>query len=152
MRRARFITTILLALTILMTFGATAAAAASPNPALGPVWTGAQLAGQTSAREVVPTPIAWTGAYSVYRTGAFVTQKTGTWCVGASSQMMLNLIKKTHDTSYATQAALMTYARAHELQPTAEPGADPRGWANALTHSRAGDVYGSVVRLAGRRP
>ena len=138
MRRARFVSAILLALTILMTLGATAAAAASPNPALGAVWTGAQLAGPTPARQVGPPPVGWTGSYNVYRTGAFVTQKTGTWCVGASAQMMLNLIRKTHDTSYATQAALIAYARAHELQSTAEPGADPRGWANALTNAGAG--------------
>jgi hypothetical protein len=32
----------------------------------------------------------------------------------------------------------MAYARAHELQPASEPGADPRGWANALTRAGAG--------------
>jgi len=52
--------------------------------------------------------------------------------------MMLNLITSKNDTSYASQAALMAYARAHELQSASEPGADPRGWANALTHAGAG--------------
>jgi hypothetical protein len=138
MRTARLVATLLLSLTILMTLGATAAAAASPNPAPGLVWTKTQLGLLTSGRRGEALPVTWTGTYNVYRTGAFVTQKTDSWCVGASSQMMLNLIIGTNDTSYAGQATLMAYARAHELQPASEPGADPRGWANALTHAGAG--------------
>jgi hypothetical protein len=138
MRTARVVGTLLLALTVLMTLGATAAAAASPNPAQGLVWTRAPLGLRTAGLRGVPPPVPWTGTYNVYRAGAFVTQKTDQWCVGASSQMMLNLINGTNDTSYAGQAALMAYARAHEIQPSSEPGADPRGWANALTHAGAG--------------
>jgi hypothetical protein len=138
MRTARVVGTLLLTLTILMTLGATAAAAASPIPVQGLLWTRPQLDTQTSRLRGVPAPVPWTGTYNVYRTGAFVTQKTDQWCVGASSQMMLNLINGTNDTSYAAQAALMAYARAHEIQPSSEPGADPRGWANTLTHAGAG--------------
>ncbi len=138
MRTGRLVATLLLSLAILMTLGAATAAAASPNPAPGLTWTRTQLGLLTSGRRGAALPVPWTGTYNVYRSGAFVTQKTDQWCVGASSQMMLNLINGTNDTSYAGQAALMAYARAHELQPASEPGADPRGWANALTHAGAG--------------
>lgn len=142
MRTTRRVATLLLSLTILMTLGATTVAAASPNPVAGRVWTKAEISANASGRQGVALPVSlpvpWTGTYNVYRTGAFVTQKTDQWCVAASSQMMLNLVKGTNDTSYATQSALMAYARAHELQPASEPGADPRGWANALTHAGAG--------------
>ena len=136
MRTFRFIGTLVLAMTIVLSLGATAADATSPSPL---VWTVGQVgAPAAGSRHTIPPVVQWTGSYDVYRTGAFVTQKTDHWCVGASAQMMLNLIRKTHDTSYATQAALIAYARAHELQSTAEPGADPRGWANALTNAGAG--------------
>jgi hypothetical protein len=138
MRTARIVGTLLLTVTILLTLGATGAAAANPNPAPGLIWTRVQLGTQPSGLRGVPPPVPWTGSYNVYRTGAFVTQKTDQWCVAASSQMMLNLINGTNDSSYAAQAALMAYARAHEIQPSSEPGADPRGWANALTHAGAG--------------
>jgi hypothetical protein len=138
MRTARLTATFLLSLTFLMTLGATTAAAASPNQTTGFVWARTQLGLDTSGRRGAALPVTWTGTYNVYRTGAFVTQKTDQWCVGASSQMMLNLINGTNDTSYAGQATLMAYARARELQPASEPGADPRGWANALTHAGAG--------------
>lgn len=134
MRIARIVGTLLLSLTILVTFGATAAAASSV-PGQGP---GANRAPFGTATPAPPPPVRWTGSYDVYRAGAFVTQSTDQWCVGASSQMMLNLINGTSDTSYATQAALMAFARSHQVEPTSRPGADPRGWANTLTHAGAG--------------
>ncbi len=139
MRTSRFVGTLVLAITIVLALGATAANAASPSPGQALTWTTGQVGTQAAGSRHTSLPVVrWTGSYDVYRTGAFVTQKTGQWCVGASSQMMLNLINKTHDTSYATQAALMAYARAHETEPASKPGADPRGWANALTHAGAG--------------
>ena len=136
MRTSRFIGTLVLATTIVLSLGATAADATSPSPL---AWTVGQVgAPAAGSRHTLPPVVQWTGSYDVYRTGAFVTQKTDHWCVGASAQMMLNLIRKTHDTTYATQAALMAYARAHETEPASKPGADPRGWANALTHAGAG--------------
>ena len=136
MRTARTVVTFLLTLTMMMTFGATAAAASSapfPRPGV----TRAPFGTSTPVLPPQP-PVHWTGSYDIYRAGAFVTQKTDQWCVGASSQMMLNLINRTSDATYATQAALMAYARSHEIEPSSRPGADPRGWANALTHAGAG--------------
>jgi hypothetical protein len=130
----RSVAALTLSLALLTSFGMGAVAAASPTPILGPVALGAPIA----TRTLTPAPVPWTGAVNVYRAGAFVTQKNDYWCVGASSQMMLNIINSKSDTSYATQAALMAYARSHEIEPSTKPGADPRGWANALTHAGAG--------------
>jgi hypothetical protein len=125
-----------LSLAMVVSFGVGAAAAASPAPR--PVAPGAPITTPTPTPTPTPIPAPWTGAINVYRAGAFVTQKNAYWCVGASSQMMLNIINRTSDASYATQAGLIAYARAHEIEPSSKPGSDPRGWANALTHARAG--------------
>ena len=135
----------MLAVAVLLSLGTTTAAAATPGPtpeqlpAPRPiVWLAPIVAPVPSPAPFVPPP--WTGSYNVYRVGSFATQKTDYWCVGASIQMMLNIVRKTSDTSYATQAADLAYARAHEVEPASRPGSDPRGWANALTHFGAG-VY-----------
>src|SRR5512144_1462679 len=46
----------------------------------------------------------------LYREGVFVTQYRWTWCVGASSQMMLNIINGTSNTTFRRQKKLVTYA------------------------------------------
>lgn len=135
----------MLAVAVLLSVGTTIAAAATPEPTTRPLPTPQPIAWWAPIGAPIPTPApfvppAWTGSYDVYRAGSFVTQKTDYWCVGASVQMMVNIVRKTSDSSYSTQAADLAYARAHEIEPASKPGADPRGWANALTHFGAG-VY-----------
>lgn len=78
----------------------------------------------------------------LYRDGVFVTQYHWTWCVGASSQMMLNIIQNTSNTTKSRQNALVTYAMAHDGFPNSNTGgSDAEGFANALTHFGGGDYH-----------
>jgi hypothetical protein len=67
----------------------------------------------------VPTPSKparphWSGGINLYREGAFVTQKEFTWCVAASVQMMVNIVKHRSDRTAATQKRMITYAQAKD--------------------------------------
>lgn len=96
-------------------------------------------------------PSASTQPLSVdlYRTGAFVAQTNFVQCVGASMQMMLNLIGPSIDTTAATQLRLFTLARSISDVTTAQstdgtvlhigPGASAHEWAVGLTQVGAGD-------------
>jgi hypothetical protein len=75
----------------------------------------------------------WTGQKDLYRPGVFSTQRTLSWCVGASIQMMLNMILGRHDHSYAGQLDYMAYARTHD-QDSGILGTNALGWRFALNH------------------
>lgn len=100
----------------------------------------------------------WTGRKDLYRPGVFSTQRTFSWCVGASIQMMLNMILGRHDHSYASQLDYMAYARAHD-HDTGILGTNALGWRLALNHyagTTGYDVhtYGSMrmaIRKAAKR-
>lgn len=78
---------------------------------------------------------SWTGTYNIYRSGSFSTQKTYTWCVGASVQMMSNIIRGEQAHGADGQSRYMKYARAHDRLPNeVSPGSDPKGWAAALRY------------------
>lgn len=81
---------------------------------------------------------AWTGRFSVYRPRAFVSQVTNYSCVGASVQMMLNIINGDDDRSGTRQRTYLRYARANSRYEVRNGGADPRGWAVALRRWGAG--------------
>ena len=95
----------------------------------------------------------------LYRSGVFVTQYRWTWCVGASSQMMLNIIKGTSNTSLARQKTLVKYAMAHDGFPNSNKGgSDATGWKHALNHYGAGGYsvvmstsYSQAVERAAKR-
>ncbi len=96
----------------------------------------------------------WTGMRDLYRTGTFSTQRTLSWCVGASVQMMLNMILGRHDHSYTGQLNYMTYARLHD-QDTGLLGTNALGWRVALNHygGTAGyhvHAYGTMQRAIHR--
>src|SRR4051795_8667920 len=57
---------------------------------------------------------SWSGRYDVYRSGVFSSQQTMTWCVAASIQMMLNIVRDERDHSYASQHEYIHYARQHD--------------------------------------
>jgi hypothetical protein len=85
----------------------------------------------------------------LYKTGDFVSQTTVYMCVGASMQMMLNMIQPTDDRTAARQVELWELARS--FRRTNDPtqmnsgvvsqtrrGASSRGWALGLTQLGAG--------------
>ncbi len=81
----------------------------------------------------------WTGRYNLYRASAFVTQKTFRWCVAASVQMMVNLVRNHKDRTTRTQAKMIAYAQRWDSGPYGEDGGtDVTGWINALRHFGAG--------------
>lgn len=84
---------------------------------------------------------AWTGRFSVYRQGVFVSQVTDYSCVGASIQMMLNIIRGESDSSGRRQLRYLRYAREHSRYTITNGGADPRGWKLALRHWGAGHYH-----------
>lgn len=75
----------------------------------------------------------------LYRDGDFVTQTNLAQCVGASMQMMLNMIGPTDDRSVKTQERLFDLARASWSESVMaaygagdRKGASPTGWATGL--------------------
>jgi hypothetical protein len=116
----------------------------------------------TSAPPSSPSPAsASTGSASplrpfsvdLYRSGDFVAQYTDNWCVGASIQMMRNLVRPGVLRSRAEQQALWELAR--DRSASRFGGANPRGWAAALNELGLGPYelvgiahYGDALRAA----
>jgi hypothetical protein len=98
---------------------------------------------------------SWTGTYNLYRRGVFATQYTWTWCVGASSQAMLNIIKDTSNTTKRRQRKLVEYAMAHDqFVNSNRGGSDAVGWSATLRRHGGGDYQVSMAtsyRVAVRR-
>jgi hypothetical protein len=105
---------------------------------------------------------------NLYRKGDFVSQATPYWCIGASMQMMLNIVGVTEGDSRDDQERNMLAARSRgrssrdsdqgldtELAGGALRGAGSSGWARGLVDlgaryygQRAVDGYGAAVRVA----
>lgn len=84
--------------------------------------------------------------FDLSRPGDFVAQKNFVQCVGASMQMMLNMIEPTDDTSVATQNRLQVLARSLSGQRPdglERKGASVRGWTAGLNQLGAG-LYRTV--------
>ena len=87
----------------------------------------------------------WSGTYDLYRPGVFVTQYRWTWCVGASSQAMLNIIDGTSNTALKRQRKLVKYAMANDqFLDSNSGGSDAVGWAATLNHFGGGGYSVSV--------
>ncbi len=110
---------------------------ASADPASDPAFVSGKL------RVVTP----WTGTEDLYRSGVFSTQATMTWCVAASVQMMLNIIRDQKDHSRDNQQRYIRYGRLHDLYAPSVPakGTDPQGWTAALNHFGGSSGYHSVT-------
>lgn len=82
----------------------------------------------------------WTGRFSVYTNGAFSSQVNDHSCVGASVQMMLNMVHGWWQQSAEKQRMYQRYARENSryAEEIDNGGADPRGWALALRNWGAG--------------
>jgi hypothetical protein len=91
------------------------------------------FAGGSFAAPAVP---AFSGM-SLYRDSAWSKQATSTWCIGASTQMMLNLVTGASDHAAANQGTYMSYAYGHSRY-VARAGAEGDGWASATTAYGAG--------------
>ena len=98
---------------------------------------------------------AWTGRFSVYRAGSFSSQVTDYSCVGASVQMMLNIIFERSQQGARKQLNYLEYARENSryADRIKNGGADPKGWALALRHWGAGHytVGGKYTRQGSLR-
>lgn len=81
------------------------------------------------------TKSSWSGRYDLYRSGVFSSQRTMTWCVAASVQMMLNIVRGESDHSRSAQKTYIHYARAHDrYKDPAITGTDGQGWVADLHH------------------
>jgi hypothetical protein len=103
-------------------------------------------------------PVATLGAQSyklnLYSQGVFTTQYTWTWCVGASAQAMLNIIKDTENHSRSKQKQLVQYAMNHDEHAGNQGGSDAVGLAATLRHHGGGSyspVFSTSYRQAVRR-
>jgi hypothetical protein len=127
-------------------------------------------AGSVPARAFAASVAAPEGDFSMnlYRDGDFVSQYTAYWCIGASMQMMLNIVGVTDDEGRAAQENYMRVAqkmgtsrRRVDRSEAAEPGAGglrgagSGGWARGLVALGAGayaqkalDDYDAALRAA----
>jgi hypothetical protein len=115
--RSRFTALILAFVAILVLAPAAALAGTSRGPLVG-------------ARAVTGP---WTGTISIWRSTAFASQATTSWCTAASTQMMLNLIldRSAHDAT--EQKAIIAFEQANDSLVVSK-GSDPQGWAAAMRH------------------
>ena len=98
-----------------------------------------------------PTVPQWSGRYNLFQANAFVTQKTFKWCVAASVQMMVNLVRERTDRSGKTQARMIAYAQRWDNGPYGEEGGtDVTGWVAALRHYGAGKYRAVGATTAAR--
>lgn len=144
---ARVTAMVMLALAIIGPSPAVAASAASDVP-----------------RDTFGSPAPGDFSMNLYEKGDFASQKTRYWCIGASMQMMLNIIGVTDDESRASQERYMRVARSmgasqrqvdHGQSSGGLRGAGSSGWARGLVELGAGgyeeravDGYDAAVREA----
>ena len=88
-------------------------------------------------------PAAAAGAayrLDLHRAGDFVGQVDPKWCIGASMQMMLNIVGPADDHSAETQTRLMELARSYQVNTSwaGRGGASPQGLASGLATLGAG--------------
>ena len=107
---------------------------------------------------VVRIPGRWYGAFDLYRSSAFSTQRTWYWCVPASVQMMLNLIHGRSDHSRSSQYTYYTYGRPRRARKFPSLGLDPQSWMLTLNRYGGGDYrivtssdLGVLMRYAAKR-
>jgi len=126
-----------------------AAASTAPTSAPDDVGGGAAPGAAASLRPATPAPPTATSspvlpapqpepfALDLYREGDFVGQYTFEWCVGASVQMTLNMLRPEDDRTRATQERL--WARARALSDSPFGGANPVGWVPLLNELDIGE-------------
>ena len=94
----------------------------------------------------------------LYRKGDMVSELTNYWCVPAAMQTMINIMEPGRpDKTRATQLRLYRLARRLSTDKLDGKGADPIGWARALTRLGYGEytvtahrTRGEAIRAAAR--
>lgn len=112
--------------------------------------------------EPPPAPAAtrrptWTGKLNLFRSSAFVTQATSTWCIAAAALMMTNLALGRAERSAAAQATFITWAQKYDgLSGTV--GTNAFGWTAILDRWSGADYealyptsFEAAVRIAAAR-
>jgi hypothetical protein len=137
---------------LILAFAVAAPVAASPTKAgfdaSGATAPAPAVQVEVTAAEEASPPAAVAKPYSmnVLRTGDFVSQTNNVQCVGASIQMMVNMVLPKNDRTAKTQATVQQLARQLSSRP-GDParraggerrGASVRGWARALPLLDAG--------------
>jgi hypothetical protein len=112
----------------------------------------APVAAKTTAPGAASQSVQASGRFKInlYEQGSFVTQYTWTWCVGATSQMMLNLIKDTSNRTKEQQKKLVQYAMAHDGHAGSQGGSDATGFAATL-REHGGGSYRPVTYSSFRK-
>jgi len=133
--------------------------ALGPDGSLGVGWNG-----RGSANLIMDLTGYFVGSYkppfvgmSLYRYSAWSYQATNKLCVGASTQMMLNLVTGSSSHSAANQRTYVSYAFHHSIY-VAKEGAEADGWANVLTAYGAGSysvgaypTFAAAIKAAATR-
>jgi putative peptidoglycan lipid II flippase len=88
-------------------------------------------ASPTAAVSLGPTPTPGPFSMDLYKPGDFVGELNDTWCIPAAMQTSINIMNVYPDTTYDTQAKLFDLA--FSIAGGTYGGADPAGWAGALT-------------------
>lgn len=98
----------------------------------------ALLTGQFAAGPTTTAADTWSGRYSVYASDVYSAQHTNYTCVGASIQMMLNIIRGETDHSPDVQRIYWRFGSEHNRYVAPNNGVDPDGWIAALENFGAG--------------
>ncbi|MFP5343650.1 MAG: hypothetical protein ACLGIJ_12150 [Candidatus Limnocylindria bacterium] len=77
---------------------------------------------------------------NLYRSSAMVKQYTSYWCVPATTQSMVNLVRGTSNRTYDTQRFMYRKTRENNRYTYASLGNDPQGWAWAVTYFSRGEA------------
>lgn len=77
---------------------------------------------------------------NLYRSSAMVKQYTSYWCVPATTQSMVNLVRGTSNRTYDTQRFMYRKTRENNRYAYASLGNDPQGWAWAATYFSRGEA------------
>jgi hypothetical protein len=78
---------------------------------------------------------------NLYRPYAMVRQYTSYWCVPASAQTMLNVIRGTTDRTYYNQSRYAWHINRMNRYTYSSRGNDPQGWARFLDKYVGGDWH-----------
>jgi hypothetical protein len=85
-------------------------------------------------------PTATIKALNLYRYSAMTRQYTSYWCVPATTQSIVNLVRGTSNRTYTTQKYYYKLTRQHNRYTYITKGNDPQGWAWAATYFSRGEA------------
>jgi hypothetical protein len=87
---------------------------------------------------------------NLHRSSAMVKQYTSYWCVPATTQSMVNLVRGTSNRTYDTQSFMYKKTRQNNQYAYASRGNDPAGWAWAATYFSRGEATYDARAYASR--